>query len=623
MNKWITQILEGLRSPKKQQMSTTRLTKRGPQEITNLEDYLTFYDSREQPHYAVLVTGEWGVGKTFQVKKAIPEERRYYVSLFGLQNANEVFAAVFAQMFPADAKTKADVDANRAVSLIGIPVGAIASQLATVFIRDKVRTDRTLIFDDLERCHIKPTDLLGVINRYVEHHGCRVVVIAHEGKLRKKLLEQREKVFGQLIKVNPEIEAAYTEFGKKFGDDSEGSPLIRYREDLISLFKKSEVGSLRILRHVMEDTVRLHDCLSPKQKGHHEASREIVQLVAALNLEARARRLGPNDLRDRPNQSVYYEMKRHREKDENNEPSEPAFVSAEKRYSTVQLDSPLLSDELLQEILFNGVYDATRITASIASSVYFADPEKSPAWKTFIEFQRQPDDIAEEAMKRLEQEFLGREILEPGEMLHVFALRLMMAQNNLINQSIAQTITDCRDYIADLKKTNSLKPTSLSREDREELRFSYGGYTYWVEDSFRGDFEELFRYLHSERESVMLDSLSNAAREILDLIEADGEALFSILNYTAKGKAKYAEVPVLAKIEPEAFLESWMRSHPKNWYWIQKAIEDRLSPPANARLNDERPWCEQLVLLMNKEAQNAGGIRGLRIRRRIPQVKAG
>ena len=40
-----------------------------------------------------------------------------------------------------------------------------------------------IVFDDLERCSIDITDLLGYINSFVEHEGVKVVVLADEGRI--------------------------------------------------------------------------------------------------------------------------------------------------------------------------------------------------------------------------------------------------------------------------------------------------------------------------------------------------------------------------------------------------------------------------------------------------------
>lgn len=54
--------------------------------MTHLDEYLKYYSTLDAPSYAVLVTGAWGTGKTFQVLECIPKEERIYVSLYGVQS---------------------------------------------------------------------------------------------------------------------------------------------------------------------------------------------------------------------------------------------------------------------------------------------------------------------------------------------------------------------------------------------------------------------------------------------------------------------------------------------------------------------------------------------------------
>ena len=71
---------------------------------THLESYLEYYLSLESPGFAVLVKGPWGTGKTFQVKKFIPEAKRYYVSLFGVDSIEQLHKEVYAAAFPMQEK---------------------------------------------------------------------------------------------------------------------------------------------------------------------------------------------------------------------------------------------------------------------------------------------------------------------------------------------------------------------------------------------------------------------------------------------------------------------------------------------------------------------------------------
>ena len=73
---------------------------------TPLQDYLNYYVGVDEPEYAVLVTGAWGVGKTFQVRSFLPQSTSYYVSLYGLTTTEAIHEAVLAEMAPAVSKAR-------------------------------------------------------------------------------------------------------------------------------------------------------------------------------------------------------------------------------------------------------------------------------------------------------------------------------------------------------------------------------------------------------------------------------------------------------------------------------------------------------------------------------------
>ncbi len=71
-----------------------------------------------------------------------------------------------------------------------------------------------IIFDDLERCMISITELLGYINELVEHKNVKTILIANEDKMaevessyqNKVYYEIKEKLIGEVIYYNPNIE---------------------------------------------------------------------------------------------------------------------------------------------------------------------------------------------------------------------------------------------------------------------------------------------------------------------------------------------------------------------------------------------------------------------------------
>jgi len=162
-----------------------------------------------------LVTGDWGTGKTYQVKSCLPEEDRLYVSLFGVQTVEQLHSEVFAAAAPTMAKAEKMVGKGSDI-VAGMKgpwalAGAIPSVFNAVFKRE-IEPTKTLVFDDLERSELELKDVLGAINSYVEHLGFRVVVVAHDERLADEFLQMKEKTFGQSIRVEPQIEDALSHF---------------------------------------------------------------------------------------------------------------------------------------------------------------------------------------------------------------------------------------------------------------------------------------------------------------------------------------------------------------------------------------------------------------------------
>ena len=185
--------------------------------MTHLEEYLKHYSSLNAPGSAVLVTGAWGTGKTFQVKESIPEPDRIYVSLYGIQSVEKIHAEVFAAAYPSKAKTRSFFEKfrDKDVGAAGFTVPlAFIPDVANAFLRNELKPEKILIFDDLERSSLNLKEVLGAINSYVEHKKFRVVVLAHdEDKLMgEKFRSVKEKTFGQTILIDPQIERASESF---------------------------------------------------------------------------------------------------------------------------------------------------------------------------------------------------------------------------------------------------------------------------------------------------------------------------------------------------------------------------------------------------------------------------
>lgn len=172
-----------------------------------VEDYCNI----DQPNYAIMVNGTWGVGKTFFIKNLFKKKnkpRLIYVSLFGITESNEIddqiFAALFGNIDASDSEIKKAGDLlGKAFSAFGenstgTALGAFTSAAGGALKNRALKNlgeGVVLVFDDLERAQISPYLCLSKINKYVEHQKLKVLILSDEEKIDDpKYFEYKEKV---------------------------------------------------------------------------------------------------------------------------------------------------------------------------------------------------------------------------------------------------------------------------------------------------------------------------------------------------------------------------------------------------------------------------------------------
>lgn len=588
--------------------------------MTQLENYLEYYVKQKAPGYAVLITGAWGTGKTFQVMRAIPESDRYYVSLFGLQSTDEVYAEVLATMFPRSEKIKKstrkiDDTSIEVPGIITIPAGKILSGFVGALFRSNVKTDRTIIFDDLERCALSIKETLGVINRYIEHHGCRVVVLAHDEKIAEDFSQAKEKIFGQTIAASPDVNSAFDAFTQVFSTYTNRNFIKLHKKFIIDIFNSSEVKSLRVLKHVIEDLIRLHTTLLPKHIQNYDAMKELIGLFTATNLEVRAGRINRDDLKTRTSTNTGYLVKQALGKNKDDLPI-PAIVKAIHRYKLVNLESRVIGEDLLASILIDGFFEHSTIQESLDESAFFIKPTEAPAWKIFMQFDDLDDNIVEQALASLKTQFANRTITSYGELLHIFSLRFMMVENSLIAGSLDDVEKDCKLYVDDILNQNRIEPLPYNWTSSVSVGRSFGGFAYWIKDTYKQHFNNVVEYFIQARKSAQETLLTKESSHLLELMHQDDMAFFEKITFTNTGENTYASVPIFASVDPQDFVKRWMHAPVKNWHLIQLALNSRYeSGLLKSSLQKEAEWIEKVQIEFQKEIESANGIRKLRLQR--------
>lgn len=159
-----------------------------------------FIDSRIY-HYALMINGEWGCGKTYFVQdKLIPylskEKKKTinYISLYGVKSTDELCQKMCLQAIKdklGKVGQAADSKGGQVISSIisaATKIGFNKFDIEGESINDIVLKipnydDNVIIFDDLERCICDINEVLGFINNFVEHSEASVIIVANEEEI--------------------------------------------------------------------------------------------------------------------------------------------------------------------------------------------------------------------------------------------------------------------------------------------------------------------------------------------------------------------------------------------------------------------------------------------------------
>lgn len=587
-----------------------------------LRNYIDYYLELDSPQYAILVTGAWGVGKTHQVRKLLPECRAHYVSLFGLTTVAEIHDAVFTEVEPTLATARKYIPTLLATlsSAVQVPqLNSVTPGLCQALLRKKVKPEKVLIFDDLERCTVASPDLLGAINTYVEHHRCKVIVIAHDEKLVDGIRVQKEKLFGHTVRVFPQVDEAFSEFLTRYNPHTVRSFLSENKAQILSTFTDSQCCSLRLLRAIMDDLSRLHSTLTEEHLNNGQAMKDLISLHTPLNLEVRSGHLKETDLAYRSSSKTRHLFRSPEGRA--GEDDTPAILRANRKYKDIDICDNFLNDEVILEMLIHGVYSTTKIRHSIDNSAHFlkVEAEETPSWKLVYRFDQLEDDIVAEAQRSMEDQFRRRTVENPDEFLHIFALLMMMSEQSIIEKSLQEIFEECKMYVDDLAKDRRLPRWKLETEDKDSSQDIYDGFQYWVTDTYEAYFGKLKQHIAFHRQAALESSLSDCADALLQKLRGDAVQFAELISYSPARVGRFAANAILHNIDPKNFVSAWLGNEKKKWHYVKIALEERYA--RNQVFDVEHEWVKKVIARMEELAKVEAGLRAFRIRRVIPRIE--
>lgn len=283
----------------------------------HIKDYLNYYIKINDPRYAVLLNGSWGCGKTYFIKNLLskwksPSDKNdedivlkpIYVSLNGVSSIKTVNYLIKKELSPLlyskelqtakkllfetlKVATKINLDINNNGKEDGFM--SVDLNLINLLTNDdkKIKGDKILIFDDIERCKIEIDELLGYINQFVEHNKCKIILVGNEVEIRKlsdnqalktHYKEFKEKLIGQTFSVKTDIENAIDSFIEDCSDEIK-MILKLHKQLIIDSFQTTETNNLRLLRQCFLEFQRLVGYIDVNIKSKGEYNEFIKQVL--------------------------------------------------------------------------------------------------------------------------------------------------------------------------------------------------------------------------------------------------------------------------------------------------------------------------------------------------------
>lgn len=537
----------------------------------HIKEYLRYYFSfRHSPKYAVLLNGTWGIGKTYLIERLLEEinkdEMQYcYVSLFGASSMADIDDALLRAIHPY-VFSKASKLAGHAVKA-AVSYFKITSTIDIGEFVDKFKA-QIYIFDDLERCEMPINRVMGYINSFVEHEGCKIVIIAHEGQIHEsERIEygiRREKIVGKTFEVQASTEDALTHFITKIDNEKAKNFASRHKNDIKIVYDESDINNLRILQQSIWDFERFYGYIPEDLATKSAGQTFIMRFFLAFSFEVKKGRISASDLEARAIDT--YRMLKAKDIE-----SLSSIEQANLRYSDIDMGDTVLSNENMVNIFVKGILDEPLIVSDLRKSKHFVQPEEEPAWRIVWDRDARDMEVVENAIAKMEEYFSKRLYEDVGEMLHVFGLRLALVDDGVFQRSRQSIFDECILYINDLRAFGKL----FFHKSYSEFMISSGSYGLGYENRQSDEFQKLYRHLKEKGLDGVIATYPEKGLKLLEEMQSDPNLFWRRINYSNTMDGFYTSIPIFAYINADDFFQKFMAIDSNSQREVMLALHSR------------------------------------------------
>ena len=455
----------------------------------NIVQYLNHYVESNNAKFAVQIKGQWGAGKTFFIKKMIEDWSKeselkdyfvfvnpIYISLNGLNSQKQVVQIIKEKISPylysrgaeitksilkffAKSTFKVDIDFNSDSK----PDGSFNLGFDPIAIfkgdNEHIKSNKIIIFDDIERCKIPIDEIYGFVNDFVEHSNCKIILISDEEKIkdteRKKTPAPiydyssiREKIIGQTFEILPDVKEAVDHFISS-GTYEIKNYLTDNKELIIRIFNATEKKNLRVLERALFDYDRLFKNINKSLERNADKYPILFKNYFAYFL-IYYMEFHTGNVNITSFQSLF-----NRNGEDNHYQNYEEVIKTEKLHHSTRL----FSSANLMNFISNGNY--TELVFEIDNSlIYKPDEEKN--WEKLWYWKLLDDEDFSVLVDDVEDCFFNSDDLHFTEVLHISGILFQLVDFNLYTtKSKSQITLRARQHFS---KSADLEKVLVSRQ---------------------------------------------------------------------------------------------------------------------------------------------------------------
>lgn len=562
------------------------------------------------PEYALLLRGKWGTGKTYLVKKFVEENngmqtslfsnKYLYISLFGVDSKKALHSKFISCLYPTLNSEKGKVVGRFCNAIadkyIGLNLNSLDPDneiLMSLF--EKVEGELCnyiLIFDDLERCDMPVQNVLGFINRFVEHRGMKVVIIANEEELKNEDSYRRfkEKLIGKTYEVKPDFDSFFECFSENVElDDSDFKAFMKkHTQQITQIFYESSYDNIRIMSQSLHDFRDVFKAIANTEKGQGnqylanlELMRHFICAFIALSIECKVASLGKSDFLIVPDSDLrVMELSDHQRLKELR-----VFFNKYEFYK--QKDSFLLEMETWKEIIIEGQIAINEISRQLEESIYLME-KKRPDWAKLWYFHDLTSARFDELYKQVKKNLIDLQYSDTAVLFHIVGMFIYFDQKELLPDGEESVVNWFPGVLKKLKDRKILKGTRPLYEISDAYGLGFMGNGIKEAAKFK-------RMIQAAWEETVDNKRPEEANDIMTKMKADLRGTLPLLYLNdSECSPKYLYFPILKHIDEDEFIGLINMISSYDIYSVGEMFKKRYLHSDAYTLAEELEWLQSL-----------------------------